>query len=100
MTQSFAPQRCSVRRRRAFTQTRCPTGRLPLALFVFPLAAALAATGACAQEANGNATNEANNPLTAKITVNLQDYYTPSFYGPLNSDATSSQSTAISMICT
>jgi len=37
----------------------------------------------------GNATNEANNPLTAKITVNLQDYYTPSFYGPLNSDANS-----------
>ncbi len=39
--------------------------------------------------AGGNATNEANNPLTAKVTVNLQDYYTPSFYGPLNSDANS-----------
>ncbi len=34
-------------------------------------------------------TNSANNPLTAKTTINLQDYYTPSFYGPLNSDANS-----------
>jgi hypothetical protein len=89
MTQSFAPQLASVRRRRAFARRRRPNGRLPLALFGFALAAALAATGARAQEANGNATNEANNPLTAKITVNLQDYYTPSFYGPLNSDANS-----------
>jgi hypothetical protein len=97
MTQSFAPQRASVRRRRAFARRSRSNARPPL---VFALAAALAATGARAQEANGNATNEANNPLTAKITVNLQDYYTPSFYGPLNSDATSSQSTAISMICT
>ena len=35
------------------------------------------------------ATNSANNPLTAKVSINLQDYYTPSFYGPLNSDANS-----------
>lgn len=27
------------------------------------------------------ATNTANNPLTPKITVNVQDYYTPSFTG-------------------
>jgi hypothetical protein len=37
----------------------------------------------------GDATNSANNPLTAKVTVNLQDYYIPTFYGPLNSDANS-----------
>jgi hypothetical protein len=46
-----------------------------------------------AQDAAGvsqsNATNDANNPLTPKITVNLQDYYTPPFYGQLDSDANS-----------
>ena len=63
-----------------------------LALLVIALGAGPVA-GAQAQEAGAsgasNATNEANNPLTPKITVNLQDYYTPSFYGPLNSDANS-----------
>ena len=34
-------------------------------------------------------TNSANNPLTAETSLNLQNYYTPSFYGPLNSDANS-----------
>ena len=57
-----------------------------LALLVIALEAGPVA-GAQAQEAGAsgasNATNEANNPLTPKITVNLQDYYTPSFYGPL-----------------
>jgi hypothetical protein len=42
-----------------------------------------------ADDPAGADTNSANNPLTAKVTVNLQDYYTPSFYGPLNSDANS-----------
>jgi hypothetical protein len=34
-------------------------------------------------------TNSANNPLTAETSVNLQNYYTPSFYGQVNSDANS-----------
>jgi hypothetical protein len=34
-------------------------------------------------------TNSANNPLTAETSVNLQNYCTPSFYGPLNSNANS-----------
>lgn len=59
---------------------------LPMAV---TMAAALAALSARAQEAGGSATNDANNPLTPKITVNLQDYYTSSFYGPLDSDANS-----------
>jgi hypothetical protein len=40
---------------------------------------------AAAQE--GNAQNEANNPLTPKITINLQDYYIPSFKGLPGRDA-------------
>ena len=47
--------------------------------------AALAISAARADDT----TNSANNPLTAKTTINLQDYYIPSFYGPLNSDANS-----------
>ncbi|MGO7897392.1 hypothetical protein ACC719_07945 [Rhizobium ruizarguesonis] len=43
----------------------------------FPLLLALASS-AGAQEAH-DAVNEANNPLTPKITINLQDYYIPSF---------------------
>ncbi|MFF0952597.1 hypothetical protein ACFYE9_34735 [Rhizobium leguminosarum] len=42
-----------------------------------PLLLALASS-AGAQEAH-DAVNEANNPLTPKITINLQDYYIPSF---------------------
>ncbi|WP_246648045.1 hypothetical protein [Rhizobium laguerreae] len=42
-----------------------------------PLLLALACP-AGAQEAH-DAVNEANNPLTPKITINLQDYYIPSF---------------------
>jgi hypothetical protein len=34
-----------------------------------------------------NAQNEANNPLTPKITINLQDYYIPSFKGLPGRDA-------------
>jgi hypothetical protein len=51
----------------------------------------LTISAARADDANagGDATNSANNPLTAKASINLQDYYTPSFYGPLNSDANS-----------
>ncbi|TXI11963.1 MAG: hypothetical protein E6Q76_01755 [Rhizobium sp.] len=41
------------------------------------IAFALLAQGALAQEHND--VNEANNPLTPKITINLQDYYVPSF---------------------
>jgi hypothetical protein len=37
-------------------------------------------------EQSGGA-NEANNPLTPKITINLQDYYTPSFLGLPNKSA-------------
>jgi hypothetical protein len=31
--------------------------------------------------------NEANNPLTPKITINLQDIYVPSYYGLPDSDS-------------
>ena len=31
--------------------------------------------------------NEANNPLTQKITLNLHDYYVPSLYGVPGHDA-------------
>jgi hypothetical protein len=44
-------------------------------------AAAMAASTAQAQSVSGEATNEANNPLTPKITLNLQDYYIPSIKG-------------------
>jgi hypothetical protein len=37
----------------------------------------------------GATTNSANTPLTAQTSLSLQNYYTPSFYGPLNSDANS-----------
>ncbi|MCW1409735.1 hypothetical protein OLZ32_16535 [Rhizobium sp. 1AS11] len=43
----------------------------------FPLLLALASS-AGAQETH-DAVNEANNPLTPKITINLQNYYIPSF---------------------
>jgi hypothetical protein len=33
--------------------------------------------------------NEANNPLTPKITVNLQDQYVGSYYGLRDSDSNS-----------
>lgn len=36
---------------------------------------------------SGNASNDANNPLTPKITFNLHDYYIPSFYGLDDRDA-------------
>lgn len=39
----------------------------------------LAATVVAGQEIHHDAVNEANNPLTPKITINLQDYYIPSF---------------------
>jgi hypothetical protein len=42
---------------------------------------ALIARPAYAQHADHEAVNEANNPLTAKTTINLQDYYIPSVYG-------------------
>lgn len=51
------------------------------------LVSAFAGGSSRAQDTGGSATNEADNPLTARVTVNLQD--TPSFYGPLNSDANS-----------
>jgi hypothetical protein len=75
--------------RRAFVAKLHRSARLLLSLLALTLVAALAEGSARAEDAGGNATNDANNPLTPKITVNLQDYYTPSFYGPLNSDANS-----------
>jgi hypothetical protein len=68
------------------------TGRIIGFIILLGLAsAAPARAGDAAAEGGGqgDSTNEANNPLTAKVTVNLQDYYAPSFYGPLNSDANS-----------
>ena len=44
------------------------------------LAALLASVSISAARAD-DTTNSANNPLTAKTTINLQDYYIPSFYG-------------------
>ena len=31
--------------------------------------------------------NEANNPLTPKLTINLHDFYAPSYYGLPDSDS-------------
>lgn len=45
---------------------------------------ALASTGAANAE---DGQNDANNPLTPKITFNLQDYYIPSMYGAPGFDA-------------
>ncbi|MFT3685309.1 MAG: hypothetical protein QM783_10355 [Phycisphaerales bacterium] len=36
---------------------------------------------------SGNAQNDANNPLTPKVTFNLHDYYVPSYYGLADRDA-------------
>jgi hypothetical protein len=41
--------------------------------------AALSCGAAVAQDSGS--INEANNPLTPKITINFQDYYVPSIYG-------------------
>lgn len=35
----------------------------------------------------GGVQNDANNPLTPKITINFHNYYIPSFYGPSNRDS-------------
>ena len=43
--------------------------------------------GAPAMGQEANTQNEANNPLTPKITINLQDYYIPSFKGLPGRDA-------------
>jgi len=51
------------------------------------LALGLAALGPSANAQEGNAQNEANNPLTPKVTINLQDYYIPSFKGLPGRDA-------------
>ena len=51
--------------------------------------AALLATASISAAHADDTTNSANNPLTAETSLNLQNYYTPSFYGPLNSDANS-----------
>jgi hypothetical protein len=72
-----------------FAEKRRTNARLFLSVLVLALVAAWAGGEARAQDSGGSQINEANNPLTAKVTVNLQDYYTPSFYGPLNSDANS-----------
>jgi hypothetical protein len=36
---------------------------------------------------DAGAVNDANNPLTPKTTINLQNYFTPSFYGAPDTDA-------------
>ena len=51
--------------------------------------AAVTAMGAMSVADTDDTTNSANNPLTAETSLNLQNYYTPSFYGPLNSNANS-----------
>ncbi|HEV2566556.1 MAG TPA: hypothetical protein VGU19_15900 [Microvirga sp.] len=55
------------------------------ATVLLALGLALASTGAQAQESSDQ--NEANNPLTPKITINVQDYYIPSFKGLPGRDA-------------
>ncbi|EIM25360.1 hypothetical protein [Microvirga lotononidis] len=49
------------------------------------LVSCLCTASAGAQEGNGQ--NEANNPLTPKTTINLQDYFIPSFKGLPGRDA-------------
>ena len=51
----------------------------------------LAMNSAAAQEIHHDAVNEANNPLTPKITINLQDYYIPSFNDIPGSDPHANQ---------
>ena len=80
LTKSLAPLARPMARPRAWRANG-------LTLLALAVAAALASPAVRAQDAGGKATNEANNPLTAKASLNLQDYYTPSFYGPLNSAA-------------
>lgn len=45
----------------------------------FPLLLLLASASSVGAEEAHDAVNEANNPLTPKITINFQDYYIPSF---------------------
>lgn len=46
------------------------------------------AAGAAAQgPPSSEAVNEANSPLTPKVTINLQDYYVPAYYGLEDSDS-------------
>jgi hypothetical protein len=52
-----------------------------LRALVFLLFAGAAASPAFAQHPDHDAVNDANNPLTPKITINLQDYYIPEFFG-------------------
>ena len=42
---------------------------------------AMSPAGSQAESVSGETANEANNPLTPKITINLQDYYIPSIKG-------------------
>jgi len=51
------------------------------------LAAALCSWTAPATAQEQDKLNEANNPLTPKITINFQDYYDPSLYGLSGRDA-------------
>jgi hypothetical protein len=73
MAKSFAPPLGSVRRGASVGRNRSKAQFL-LAVFALALIAAFATPAARAQEAAGNATNEANNPLTARPSLNLQDY--------------------------
>lgn len=59
----------------------------PKEAFVLATLALFTAAGAGAQTAQE--VNEANNPLTPKITINLQDQYVGSYYGLRDSDSNS-----------
>ena len=74
-----------IRQRRAFAATRADMGRL-----LFDLGAGTLAAGKAARARRRRQPDQrSQQSVTPKVTVNLQDYYTPSFYGPLNSDANS-----------
>ncbi|RDI57179.1 hypothetical protein [Microvirga subterranea] len=60
-------------------------GQVGKAALGFAFGVAALAPASNAQE--GNAQNDANNPLTPKVTINLQDYYIPSFKGLPGRDA-------------
>jgi hypothetical protein len=57
---------------------KCPAGPAMAVIIAFLCAATpLAAQEAPAAPSGANAVNAANNPLTPKVTINLQDYFTP-----------------------
>ncbi|MBK3802961.1 hypothetical protein GAY33_27805 [Azospirillum brasilense] len=72
--------------------SRGSLGRVSSVFVVFAVYAALASTSTAQEAAKqpnapNSGQNEANNPLTPKITFNLQDYYIPSFIRGPDQDA-------------